>query len=377
MSDCVHGMYTLVSFHRRCTGLCRDEICFYEGLVHSLANMLWPGAEVVACGSYRRGRPDGGDCDLIVTHPDGGRRSLVRLVDWLIRLRVITHVFGNKFEALRGQRTELDSEDDYGDAKGGAADGTDDGGLHNVMAVCQFPLIRHDKLDVLLDLFYRRGEGVRPNRIQELPEPVFRRVVSFVGGTFRRLDLKSCTWRTLPFMSLYFTGRYGMPSAATVAAAAHHLPARSDHFNRSMRDRADRLGLTLNHEHLETAVRVGGEKVANGDPVQCATEADIFTALGLDYVHPHERWRHFTMKEPLTLAQVQGMRRFGTVPDMYEDAYAGLTDTQIAAAAVGAADPLPRARVEEIRRQQADLEQSIRTRSTEKGEKGKPLRRGG
>lgn len=56
------------------------EIAFFEGLTHSIANDLIPGAEVVACGSYRRGKAASGDCDLVVTFPDGGLHSLADIL---------------------------------------------------------------------------------------------------------------------------------------------------------------------------------------------------------------------------------------------------------------------------------------------------------
>lgn len=39
--------------------------------MREVALSLTPGLEVVTCGSYRRGKPDCGDVDILISHPDG------------------------------------------------------------------------------------------------------------------------------------------------------------------------------------------------------------------------------------------------------------------------------------------------------------------
>jgi len=85
----------------------------------------------------------------------------------------------------------------------------------------------------------------------------------------RRLDLKVYPRENFAFAILYFTG--------------------SDHFNRSMRWYAHKMGLTLSDHGLSRAIRHNREKVWEGPSVFCETEQDIFQALGLQYVEPWRR----------------------------------------------------------------------------------------
>ena len=39
--------------------------------MREVALSLTPGLEVITCGSYRRGKPDCGDVDILISHPDG------------------------------------------------------------------------------------------------------------------------------------------------------------------------------------------------------------------------------------------------------------------------------------------------------------------
>jgi hypothetical protein len=75
----------------------------------------------------------------------------------------------------------------------------------------------------------------------------------------------------------------------------------SDHFNRSMRLWAKKLGWTLSDKGLMPAFRMSkrsdssteykyqNEKVWTGDSLVCHTEEEIFQALGLVYVDPPYR----------------------------------------------------------------------------------------
>ena len=64
---------------------------------------LCPGAEAVACGSYRRGKKDCGDVDVLVTHPDGRSHKglftllLQRLRDTGIGCHVLFIVINNYY----------------------------------------------------------------------------------------------------------------------------------------------------------------------------------------------------------------------------------------------------------------------------------------
>eukprot|EP00048_Salpingoeca_helianthica_P001388 m.48900 g.48900 ORF g.48900 m.48900 type:complete len:329 (+) comp11429_c0_seq2:763-1749(+) len=49
----------------------REEVEAVAQLVSRAAEKICPGLEVVACGSYRRGKKDCGDIDLLITHRDG------------------------------------------------------------------------------------------------------------------------------------------------------------------------------------------------------------------------------------------------------------------------------------------------------------------
>eukprot|EP00923_Selenidium_pygospionis_P046914 GHVN01080986.1.p1 GENE.GHVN01080986.1~~GHVN01080986.1.p1 ORF type:complete len:876 (-),score=240.63 GHVN01080986.1:152-2779(-) len=86
----------------------------------------------------------------------------------------------------------------------------------------------------------------------------------------RRLDVKIYPREAYPFAILYFTG--------------------SDHFNRSMRLYARRLGYSLSDKEIIPVHRVRmGEKHQTGAAIACHSERDIFDVLGLNYREPWQR----------------------------------------------------------------------------------------
>eukprot|EP00475_Leptophrys_vorax_P045938 TRINITY_DN9706_c0_g2_i1.p1 TRINITY_DN9706_c0_g2~~TRINITY_DN9706_c0_g2_i1.p1 ORF type:complete len:300 (-),score=81.31 TRINITY_DN9706_c0_g2_i1:11-910(-) len=85
----------------------------------------------------------------------------------------------------------------------------------------------------------------------------------------RRIDIKVYPMRLMGYALLHFTG--------------------SEHFGRSLRLYAKRKGYSLSDCGLRKAVRSQGEAIWKGSSAECPTEADIFKALGLKYMEPHER----------------------------------------------------------------------------------------
>jgi DNA polymerase lambda len=86
----------------------------------------------------------------------------------------------------------------------------------------------------------------------------------------RRLDIIIVPYTEFACALMYFTG--------------------STHFNRSMRNLARRLNMSLNeHELCAGVVRRNGEKVSRGTPLLTPTEESVFNHLGLTYRPPDER----------------------------------------------------------------------------------------
>lgn len=59
----------------------REEVAEIEEYVRSVALSIQKGLIVMVCGSYRRGKPNCGDVDILITHPDGhSHKNLFKLI---------------------------------------------------------------------------------------------------------------------------------------------------------------------------------------------------------------------------------------------------------------------------------------------------------
>ena len=198
--------------------------------------------DVLTCGSYRRGRPNSGDVDVLLCDRTGRHDQgiLTLVVNRMVEnagkpaAEAAGQTAGDRFDLVekltRGSRSSEESHSD------------------TWFGVVRLP---------------RCGGEAGPN-----PECSF---AHRVDGTHyaRRLDLKVYPAAQYPFAVLYFTG--------------------SDYFNRSMRLYAQKKGLSLSDKALQPVVRVRGDKVHEGSEVPCHTERDIFDALGLPYKLPTQR----------------------------------------------------------------------------------------
>lgn len=90
------------------------------------------------------------------------------------------------------------------------------------------------------------------------------------GRKHRRIDIFVVPYSEFPLALLHFTG--------------------SAHYNRSLRSKADKLGMSLSEHSLNTGViRKNGVKVFNGTPLPVFSEEDVFKYLDVKYREPKDR----------------------------------------------------------------------------------------
>ncbi|KAG8743499.1 hypothetical protein FRC12_015045 [Ceratobasidium sp. 428] len=91
----------------------RSEVESIAQHVFNELDAIQPGCEYTVCGSFRRGKPNNGDIDIVFTHQkDGMERHLcTRLVDRLCKIKLVTHVlnqssYTSNHENVHGRHKE-------------------------------------------------------------------------------------------------------------------------------------------------------------------------------------------------------------------------------------------------------------------------------
>ncbi len=238
------------------TRIPRDEVAAIEAVVQQNATELLQGAFVKCCGSFRRGKPDCGDCDMLVTHRDPDPKVQEKLSDFLKPLLDRLHSSG----FLVGDLSVPSGRSAHSHAL--------------YMGLCMLPK-GHPQFS---------GIARRIDIKVDLPVLMLH-VSSNNSGLCFFFVLQVYPAPHFAFALLYFTG--------------------SDHFNRSMRWFANRKGFTLSDHGLSPAVRVAGAgRIWTGPSIYCRTERDIFKALGLEFIPPQGRNCYKNIQLPLTVGGV-------------------------------------------------------------------------
>ncbi|KAG9119569.1 hypothetical protein FRC07_005353, partial [Ceratobasidium sp. 392] len=91
----------------------RSEVESAAQRVFNELNAIQPGCEYTICGSYRRGKPDNSDIDIVFTHRKTGTELhlCTRLVDRLCKIGLVTHVlnqssYTSNHENVHGRHKE-------------------------------------------------------------------------------------------------------------------------------------------------------------------------------------------------------------------------------------------------------------------------------
>ncbi|KAK8391446.1 hypothetical protein O3P69_017198 [Scylla paramamosain] len=200
----------------------RSEVAEIEEHVREATLSLVRGAEVLVCGSYRRGKPTCGDVDVLITHPDGQSHELI-FRPLLVRLRESGFL-----------TDDLVTQEDNGNQK-------------KYLGVCRLPgegrkevqrgrerqsshfrfALKSTRSQLSCFHTLPSGHGADIPAPQGLPSGVWHL-------QHRRLDVIVVPYQERATALMYFTG--------------------SAHFNRSMRLLATKKGMSLSEHSLRAGI---------------------------------------------------------------------------------------------------------------------------
>ena len=207
----------------------REEVERISKVVQKVAREFCSDVICETCGSYRRGKKDSGDVDVLISVKQGENDAYSSSVE-------------SDDNATRG-------------------DGGLDGLLQNIVSRLEQLKIVTDTLSLSCRLHIEKDEN-----------DTFMGVYCFDDvGIHRRLDIKVYRREHYAPALLYFTG--------------------SDHFNRSMRLLCRKKGYALSDKYLyiNTIRDKKSNRIHDGQKVFCSTEREIFDKIGIPYKEPTER----------------------------------------------------------------------------------------
>eukprot|EP01083_Nonionella_stella_P087209 242522_1 len=287
----------------------RAEVSEIEAAVRAVAQKMDSGIRLVVCGSFRRGVPECGDIDILVTHPsvsNSNYNSSTILSDLLGAL----HENGLLVDDLATGPTKYMGvcklPDPESQAQSGSSapssspsssakssfkfdipdsddDSDSDGGQQGDSASSRlFKSKSGSMTDLMNKLKESKEKSSKPSRTSSGPLNTLKfgqsSDSSQKGGPrlARRIDIRFVPHESYPHALLYFTG--------------------SDNFNRAMRQHAIEQGFTMNEQgifpilkEVKSPAKGHVSVKEKGEPVSCKTEEDIFKVIGWEYVKPADR----------------------------------------------------------------------------------------
>lgn len=217
----------------------RSEV---EAIADTVKNALFerfPKAKVTLMGSYRRGKTECGDIDLLITEPSFVKTTPAGALEELVhRLKDRGHISHHLAGAVDSPKEMNDSQSSYE--------------------------YQHETVSPPPDP--SSGKGTSQSYMGIIKSPV-------VEGKMRRIDIKFYPYRERVFASLYFTG--------------------NGWFNRSMRRWVKRENLSLDDHGLFEVFREKSSarlmRKSNQPFFMASTEREVFDRLGLVYKDPTDR----------------------------------------------------------------------------------------
>jgi DNA polymerase lambda len=221
----------------------RDEVAIIGKIVEETILERFPEAHVCIMGSYRRGKSQCGDVDVLITHPQYIEAVPAGVIDWLVEsLRLRGHISHHL--------TKVNI-------------------FHTNEDISNIESYDEDILDLGCSVSYM-GVFLSPVHANKK----------------RRIDIKFYPLNEQATAMLYFTGIVVVNLTILLIYPFSHDVLGSSYFNRSIRLYAKTVKKLHLDDHgiFHRSSTFGSEKKIN-----VKTERDIFDLLGLEYKEPFER----------------------------------------------------------------------------------------
>ncbi|KAG8713954.1 hypothetical protein FRC09_018152 [Ceratobasidium sp. 395] len=212
----------------------RSEVESIAQHVFNELDAIQPGCEYTICGSFRRGKLNNGDIDIVFTHQKAGmeRHLCTRLVDRLCKIKLVTHVlnqssYTSNHENVHGRHKE-----------------TCGSFIHPV------PVPHHSNLI----------SGTSSRACMDVLDKALV-ILKIPGTVHRRVDLIFAPY------TVYWTAVLGWTG--------------SKQFERDLRIHAKQNGMKFDSG--------GITRQRDSKPIAAYSEQDVFEELGLEYVEPEMR----------------------------------------------------------------------------------------
>jgi len=252
----------------------RAEVQRIHSAVAEECARIAPEAECIVCGSYRRGRSECGDVDvLIVPREESGLNELPRsTLSALVLALEKSGFLTNHLSLPSGYRSLIESGVLSPESAGERGRAGTPGEGHNLSDALggEKGGARQGLTPVRRDSSEDEGDGDRTRLYHGSRYSYMGVCLLSDPGIHRRIDMKIYPRSSLACALLYFTG--------------------NDHFNRRLRHHASKLGFALDDKALQQVTRDPSNQIIwRSNAIPCATEADVLVQLGVRYVKPSDR----------------------------------------------------------------------------------------
>ncbi|EFC49376.1 predicted protein [Naegleria gruberi] len=239
----------------------RMEVEQIYNLINQVCYEINPFIVCQVCGSYRRGKQDSGDVDILITLKQDENDNQFSSIE--LSSNESSSIESNELITINNINNNNNNNNNHinNNHNNNNEKIIIDGLLQKIVTKLEEMKIITDTLSISCKIHLNQDENDTFMGVYYLPQI----------GIHRRIDIKVYRREHFAFALLYFTG--------------------SDHFNRSLRLLCRKKGYSLSDKSLciNTIRDSKSNRIHDGTKINCKTENDIFNFIGIPFKEPKDR----------------------------------------------------------------------------------------